>query len=74
MNKRKMIILYVLLLLVSIVIFSLAYVFNASGVLGFIITIFSIYLFIGCIIKLCRLSSKLKEGILGFIDLLFWLP
>lgn len=73
MNNRK-IILYFVLLMVSMLIFAFAIIFNASGVLGFLITIFSIYLFVGCIIKLCKLSPKFKSNFLDFIDSLFWLP
>lgn len=74
MKKNKKIALYVALLILSIVIFTLAIIFDASGIFGLIITIFCIYLFIGSIVKLCRLNSKLKSSVLNFIDVLFWLP
>lgn len=73
MINRK-IMLYLALLIISIIIFTLAVVFDASGILGFLITLFSIYLFVGCIIKLCKLSSKFKSNFLDLIDSIFWLP
>jgi len=74
MKNRKKGILYSILLIISIIIFTLAVVLDASGVFGFLITVFSIYLFIGCIIKLCKLNPKFKDNFLNFIDILFWLP
>lgn len=75
MDKKKKIILYIALILLSIGIFSLVMLFNIDGALGFIMTMVSIYLFVGCIIKLCKLSQKFKDGVLSFIfDILFWLP
>ena len=74
MDKKKSITLYVLLLVLSILIFTLVLVFDANGILGFIICMSSILLIIGCVIKLCRLSEKFKNWLINFIDLLFWLP
>lgn len=36
--------------------------------------VFSIYLFIGCLIKLCKMNEKLKDTVICTIDLLWWLP
>ena len=74
MDKKKKIILYSILLLLSIIAFVLIYVFDASGIIGYLITLSTFYIFLGSIIKLCRLSEKFKNSIINFIDLLFWLP
>ena len=74
MDKKKKIILYSILLLLSIIAFVLIYVFDASGIIGYLITLLTFYIFLGSVIKLCRLSKKFKKGIINFIDLLFWLP
>lgn len=74
MDKKKKIILYSILLLLSIIAFVLIYIFDASGIIGYLITLFTFYIFLGSIIKLCRLSEKFKNSIINFIDLLFWLP
>lgn len=74
MDKKKKIILYSTLLLLSIIAFVLIYVFDASGIIGYLITLLTFYIFLGSVIKLCRLSEKFKNGIINFIDLLFWLP
>lgn len=74
MDKKKKTILYSILLLLSIIAFVLIYVFDASGIIGYLITLLTFYIFLGSIIKLCRLSEKFKDGIINFIDLLFWLP
>lgn len=70
----KKTILYVTLLILSIIIFTLLVIFNAKGIFGLIGVLLSIYLFLGSIIKLCKSSKKFKNGFLNFIDLLFWLP
>lgn len=74
LNKKKKIILYSILLFLSVVSFALVFIFDASGVVGYLITLVTFYIFFGSIIKLCRLSEKFKNGIINFIDLLFWLP
>lgn len=74
MDKKKKIILYSILLLLSIIAFVLIYVFDASGIIGYLITLLTLYIFLGSVIKLCRLSEKFKNGIINFIDLLFLLP
>lgn len=74
MSKKNKIILYSVLLVLSIIDFVLIYVFNASGIGGYLITLINFYIFFGSIIKLCKLSEKFKNGLINFIDLLFWLP
>lgn len=39
-----------------------------------LLIVFSIYLFAGCLIKLCKMNKKLKDTVICAIDLLWWLP
>ncbi len=39
-----------------------------------IVIAISIYLFVGSLIKLCKMNDKLKNTVICMIDLLFWLP
>lgn len=73
--KNKMV-LYLILLAVGLATFILEiFVFQKpDGVLGLIICIASIYLVIGSIIKLCKLSTKFKKVFENILDILFWLP
>ncbi len=45
-----------------------------TQILAPVLIVFSIYLFAGCLIKLCKMNEKLKNTILCAIDLLWWLP
>jgi len=71
MDKKKKMTVYCLLLLFSIIAFVLLYLFDARGMLGYFITLFTFYIFLGSIIKLCRLSEKFKNAVINFIDSLF---
>ncbi len=70
----KKIYLYVILILISIIMFLSVLIFNIDGKIGFLMVLLSIYLLFGAIIKLCKINQKFKNSILAFIDLLFWLP
>ena len=76
MNRKQKLVLYGILLALGVLTFVLEiFVFQKpSGVLGFLICMASIYLSLGSMIKLAILSEHFKEGLLNFIDLLFWLP
>ncbi len=76
MDRKKKLILYGTLLIVGLIVFILEiFVFQApDGALGLIICIVSIYMILGSIIKLCKLSDRFAEGLLGALDLLFFLP
>ena len=76
MTKRNKLILYSILLLVGIISFVLElFIFQKpDGTLGLIICILSIYLILGSIIKLCKLSPKFENTFLSILDILFWLP
>lgn len=49
-------------------------ILGETNILAPVLIVFSIYLFAGCIIKLCKMNEKLKNTILCAIDLLWWLP
>ena len=75
MNKKK-IIFYAILLAVGLLTFILEiFVFQKpDGVLGLIICLLSIYLTVGALVKLCRMSEWFKGRFFELLDLLFWLP
>ncbi len=45
-----------------------------TKILSPVLIVFSVYLLIGCLIKLCKMNEKLKDTIICTIDLLWWLP
>lgn len=45
-----------------------------TQILAPVLIVVSVYLFVGCLIKLCKMNPKLKNTILCAIDLLWWLP
>lgn len=71
----KKIILYLVGILVSVtsVIVSMTVLSNTK-ILAPVLIVFSIYLLIGCLIKLCKMNEKFKDTIICTIDLLWWLP
>lgn len=75
MKKENQIILCTILLVIGLLSFILqVFVFEApNGVLGFMLCLFSIYLIIGSIIKLCKLSKKIKNTLIDALDLLFFI-
>ncbi len=71
-NKRKI---YYSLMTLSIILFiGTIFFLNGTKILAPIIIVFSVYLFVGSIIKLCKTNEKLKNSILCALDLLFWIP
>lgn len=75
MKKENQIILCKILLVIGLISFILQiFVFEApNGVVGFLLCLFSIYLIIGSIIKLCKLSEKFKNTLLDILDILFFI-
>ncbi len=75
MKKENQIILCTILLVIGLLSFILqVFVFEApNGVLGFMLCLLSIYLIIGSIIKLCKLSKKIKNTLIDALDLLFFI-
>lgn len=76
MDRSKKLLLYTAMLLVGLAAFVLEiFVFQKpDGVLGLIICITSIFMILGSIVKLCRLSSKFEDSFIKALDILFWLP
>lgn len=75
MKKQTKINLCIILLIMGITSFILQlFVFEApNGIFGFLLCLTSIYLIIGSIIKLCQLSTKIKNSIFDILDLLFFI-
>ncbi len=72
---KKKISLYVSLIIVSILLFIIAMtILGNTKFIAPIIIVISIYLFVGSLIKLCKMNNKLKNTVICIIDLLFWLP
>ncbi len=65
MKKQTKINLCITLLLIGLLSFTLQiFIFEApDGIIGFLLCLISIYLIIGSIIKLCQLSTKIKNSI-----------
>jgi len=76
MNDKSKKILYSALLIMSLLTFVLQiFIFEApDGILGFMICLICIYLMVGSLVKLCKLSKAFKDYFIGVLDLLFWLP
>lgn len=76
MSQKNKTILYTILLLLGLSTFILQiFVFEyPDGILGLIVCIISIYLVLGSIMKLCKLSKKFKNVLKNTVDILFWLP
>lgn len=75
MKKQTKIKLCIILLIIGLLSFTLQlFVFEApNGVLGFLLCLTSIYLIMGSIIKLCQLSTKIRNSIFDILDLLFFI-
>lgn len=75
MKRQTKINLCIILLVIGLVSFTLQlFVFEApDGTIGFLLCLISIYLIIGSIIKLCQLSTKIKNSIFDILDLLFFI-
>ncbi len=75
MKKQTKINLCIMLLLIGLLSFILqVFIFEApNGIIGFLLCLTSIYLIIGSIIKLCQLSTKIKNSIFDILDLLFFI-
>ncbi len=66
---------YIAGILVSVVLVMISMtILGNTQILAPVLIVFSIYLFIGCLIKLCKTNEKLKNTIICAIDLLWWLP
>lgn len=74
-KKKTKVKLCIILFLIGLLSFILqVFVFEApNGVIGFLLCIINIYLIIGSIIKLCQLSTNIKNLIFDILDLLFFI-
>ncbi len=73
MKKENLIYLIVFICATTLLVLAFTILSNTVFI-GPIAIVFSLYLFIGLIIKLCKKSDKFKNTFFGIIDLLFWLP
>lgn len=72
---KKRMYLYVSLVIVSILLFIIAItILENTKFIAPIVIVISIYLFVGSLIKLCKMNDKLKNTVICALDLLFWLP
>lgn len=73
MKKKKT--LFLILIIVSFILFLLSItVLDNTKIIAPVFIVISIYLFLGALIKLCKMNDKLKNNIICMIDLLFWIP
>ncbi len=75
MKRNKQIILCAIILVLGLLGFILqVFVFAyPDGILGFFLCLIFIYLIIGSILKLCKLSKLFKNSLLDVLDLLFFI-
>ena len=76
MADKKRLVLYFSIFLVGLLTFILEiFVFQKpDGALGLVISILSIFMIYGGAVKLCKMSSKLRDTFICALDILFWLP
>ncbi len=71
----KKIALYSFTILLAIILFIVSMtVLGETKLAAPIIITVSVFLLVGSIIKLCKLSDRFKDSVLTALDLLFWLP
>ena len=70
-NNKK---LYIALLIISILAMTVCFIIDIEGIVGYLMFLFSLYLFLGSIIKICKISDKFKNNLINFVDILFWIP
>lgn len=70
----KKIIPYLVGIIISVILVIVSMtILGNTQILAPVLIVFDIYLFIGCLIKLCKMNGKLKDTIICTIDLLWWL-
>ncbi len=68
-------VLYLAGIIISIILILISMtILGNTVILAPALIVISIYLFIGCLIKLCKMNEKLKNTVICTIDLLWWLP
>ncbi len=72
---EKKIALYLFTIIAAIILFIISMtVLGETKLAAPIIIVVSVYLFVGSIIKLCKMSDRFKSFVITALDLLFWLP
>lgn len=64
---------YLWILIGSLVLLLLEFIIKLKGALGLIISLVSVYLIIGCIIRLIRLARIFDDELMEKLDILFFL-
>lgn len=64
---------YLWILIGSLFLLLLEFIFKLKGALGLIISLVSVYLIIGCIIRLIRLAHIFDDEFMEKLDILFFL-
>ncbi|MCM1288429.1 MAG: hypothetical protein NC240_08975 [Clostridium sp.] len=78
MKNKKQVVLYIVLLLTGLLMIILqAFVFEApDGFLGFLVCLVSVWLILGSVIKLCKLSGSFRDStidmLLDILDNILW--
>ncbi|MCM1082059.1 MAG: hypothetical protein NC393_13960 [Clostridium sp.] len=78
MKNKKQVVLYIVLLLTGLLMIILqAFVFEApDGFLGFLVCLVSVWLILGSVIKLCKLSGSFRDSaidmLLDILDNVLW--
>ncbi len=78
MKKKNKVILYMALLITGLLIIILqAFVFEApDGFLGFLVCLVGVYLILGSVIRLCKLSGSFRDSaidmLLDILDNIIW--
>lgn len=71
----KKIMLYLAGIIVSVILVIVSMtILGNTRILAPVLIVFSVYLFAGCVIKLCKMNEKLKDTVICMMDLLWWLP
>lgn len=72
-NKNKEV--YYALIILSLVLFAAAFtILNNTKIIAPVVIVIGIYLFLGAVIKLCKMNDRLKNTLICALDILFWLP
>ncbi len=72
---EKKIALYSFTIIVAIILFVVSMtVLGETELAAPIIIVISVYLFVGSLIKLCKLNDRFKNLVITALDILFWLP
>ncbi|MCM1399831.1 MAG: hypothetical protein NC225_10180 [Clostridium sp.] len=78
MKNKKQVVLYIVFLLTGLLMIILqAFVFEApDGFLGFLVCLVSVWLILGSVIKLCKLSGSFRDStidmLLDILDNILW--